>query len=233
MTHTPTPEPVRAPALRRRGGPPRRAAAALVAALLAFVLAVDAQAAPSFLPDSLTTVAGTVVDYMDQSASQAASPACYTKGSDPDHSFNCALQALRQTGLDAELASMGPYTLFAPTDTAFKELASLMGASAFRRLLRDSERLTTVMRNHVVSGKLTTRALAARASGATGKARLQTIAGNQLVIEFHRFPPTGRASAKVGTARSQPWQPYIVDNAVLATDGVLIPIDMVVLPPGF
>ena len=66
--------------------------------------------------------------------------------------------ALEQTGLAAELAGAGPYTVFAPTDLAFtylgQETVQALTAPAHRDALR------RILRRHIVPGRWTSAALA-------------------------------------------------------------------------
>ena len=143
------------------------------------------------------------------------------------------MQILKRTGLDQTLTTDGPITLFAPTDTAFRNLSALLGAARFRELIRDTDTLTTLMQGHMVKGSLTTADLRARASEATGKARLDTLAGGQLVIEFDRFVSReGKASVKVGTSFQPTWQAWVSDHSVLIDNGSVVPIDLLVVPQG-
>ena len=61
--------------------------------------------------------------------------------------------ALRFTGLDAELNEGGPYTLFAPTDDAFESLDSL-GINNIPADM-DSAELRQILLHHVVEGNYT------------------------------------------------------------------------------
>ena len=61
--------------------------------------------------------------------------------------------ALRLTGLDAELEEGGPYTLFAPTDDAFESLDSLGISNVPEEM--DSAQLRQILLHHVVAGEYT------------------------------------------------------------------------------
>lgn len=62
--------------------------------------------------------------------------------------FTTLIGALQTASLIDELRTKGPYTLFAPTDAAFRLLAS----GALDALLKDKERLYTFLAYHVVPG---------------------------------------------------------------------------------
>ena len=64
--------------------------------------------------------------------------------------FRTFAAAINAAGLTAELAAKGPFTVFAPTDEAFKKLP----AGAYDDLLKDVGKLKAVLNYHVVSGYL-------------------------------------------------------------------------------
>ncbi|MBY0512827.1 MAG: fasciclin domain-containing protein, partial [Gemmataceae bacterium] len=57
--------------------------------------------------------------------------------------------AIKEAGLDAQLRGKGPFTLFAPTDAAFKKL----GDAKVQELIKDKEWLRRIVLAHVVEGK--------------------------------------------------------------------------------
>src|ERR1700740_3543310 len=62
--------------------------------------------------------------------------------------FTTFAAAINAAGLTSELAAKGPFTVFAPTDEAFKKLP----AGAYDNLLRDTGKLKAVLSYHIVSG---------------------------------------------------------------------------------
>jgi uncharacterized surface protein with fasciclin (FAS1) repeats len=62
--------------------------------------------------------------------------------------FTTFAAGLRAAGLIDALAAKGPFTVFAPTDAAFKKLAS----GSYDALLKDSAKLAAVLNYHVVKG---------------------------------------------------------------------------------
>jgi uncharacterized surface protein with fasciclin (FAS1) repeats len=65
-----------------------------------------------------------------------------------DGRFTILIAALRSTGLDRELAQGGPYTLFAPTDDAFRALP----VATRDQLQRDPAALRALLLSHVAEG---------------------------------------------------------------------------------
>lgn len=82
-------------------------------------------------------------------------------------------KALDDTGLSATLRGKGPYTLFAPSNSAFV----MLGKDRYKALLADRKALTAVLKNHVVLGKLE----AADLAKLKDKSKLKTLGGTVVV----------------------------------------------------
>jgi len=69
------------------------------------------------------------------------------------HSFRTFMQAIDRAGLTASLNGAGPYTVFAPTDEAFRQLPH----GTLDRLLNPGNRgeLAAMVNRHVVAGRQT------------------------------------------------------------------------------
>jgi uncharacterized surface protein with fasciclin (FAS1) repeats len=67
--------------------------------------------------------------------------------------FTTLAAGIRAAGLTDSLAGKGPFTVFAPTDEAFKKLP----LGALDALLKDSAKLKSVLQYHVIAGHVTTR----------------------------------------------------------------------------
>jgi uncharacterized surface protein with fasciclin (FAS1) repeats len=65
-------------------------------------------------------------------------------------SFNTLVAAVKAANLVDTLKGAGPFTVFAPTDEAFKKLP----AGTVDALLKDIPKLTKILTYHVVSGKV-------------------------------------------------------------------------------
>jgi uncharacterized surface protein with fasciclin (FAS1) repeats len=65
--------------------------------------------------------------------------------------FATLLTAVEAAGLTGLLEGDGPYTLFAPTDAAFKKLPE----GALQELLADKAKLIALLKYHVVPGRVT------------------------------------------------------------------------------
>jgi uncharacterized surface protein with fasciclin (FAS1) repeats len=123
--------------------------------------------------------------------------------------FGTLLAAVEAAGLTETLLGRGPFTVFAPTDEAFKRLP----AGTVEDLLKpeNREKLRTVLTYHVVSGRVL-------ASQARTLSSATTVAG-----------PTIAISERNGELRINDATVRIAD--VPASNGVVHVIDRVLLPP--
>jgi uncharacterized surface protein with fasciclin (FAS1) repeats len=123
--------------------------------------------------------------------------------------FNTLLAAVDAAGLTETLLGRGPFTLFAPTDEAFRKLP----AGTVENLLKpeNREQLRTILTYHVVAGRV----LAAQARTLPSAA---TVAGPRVQISEQR----GDLRINEATVR-------IAD--IPASNGVVHVIDRVLLPP--
>jgi uncharacterized surface protein with fasciclin (FAS1) repeats len=83
--------------------------------------------------------------------------------------FGTLLTAIEAANMTALLEGKGPYTLFAPTDDAFKKLPE----GALQELLADKEKLIALLKLHVVPGNVT-------AAKILQSSELQTASGQKL-----------------------------------------------------
>jgi uncharacterized surface protein with fasciclin (FAS1) repeats len=119
--------------------------------------------------------------------------------------FRTFAAAINAAGLTAELAGKGPFTVFAPTDEAFKKLP----AGAYDNLLKDAGKLKAVLNYHVVSGYLMARDLK---SG-----ELATAQGTSLTAVV------SSSDVRVNGAR-------VTKADIVATNGIVHAMDTVMLP---
>src|SRR3954465_8594709 len=94
-----------------------------------------------------------------------------------DHSTLVA--AVKAAGLVDTLKSPGPFTVFAPTNSAF----SMLPAGTVDTLLKPENKgmLTQVLTYHVVAGRVDGEALAGMIRAGGGRASLKTVEGGTLV----------------------------------------------------
>jgi uncharacterized surface protein with fasciclin (FAS1) repeats len=121
--------------------------------------------------------------------------------------FKTLVMLVQRAGLAGALEKPGPYTVFAPTDAAFKRVPK----TTLQALLADKAKLRSVLLYHVVRGEVTAAAAAKLASAKTlsgQRVRLRSMSGGVFV----------------NTAK-------VVTPDVMATNGVIHVINRVLLPP--
>ena len=123
-------------------------------------------------------------------------------------SFNTLVAAVKAAGLAETLQGTGPFTVFAPTDTAFAKLP----AGTVEGLLADKEKLTSILTYHVLSGKVVAGDIV-KTNGATPT----TVNGLPLDIVVR--------DGKVFVNGAQ-----VVTADIAASNGVIHVIDTVLLP---
>ena len=89
-----------------------------------------------------------------------------------DGSYTTLTDALQKTGLSGPLSYSGPFTVFAPSDSAFAKLPK----DEKEALLSDRKQLKNILKYHVVKGKLSSEDLA-------GKRSVPTLQGEFLMID--------------------------------------------------
>lgn len=121
------------------------------------------------------------------------------------------MAAIEAAGLTEELATGGPYTVFAPNDAAFAAALGALGISP-EVALANANLLTQVLLYHVVPGALSVDELVARGS-------VTTLEGSRLEFEAADFGALINGSVQ------------IVRPDANATNGVLHTVNGVLLPP--
>jgi uncharacterized surface protein with fasciclin (FAS1) repeats len=121
--------------------------------------------------------------------------------------FSTLLNALKAAGFTQTLRGTGPYTVFAPTDAAFKHLAP----GALNALLKDTKKLKAVLSYHIVSGTVAANDLKA--------GDIKTLEGTPLVVAL--------VDGKVTVNGAK-----VVQADIDASNGVIHAIDAVIMPKG-
>lgn len=128
--------------------------------------------------------------------------------------------AVKAAGLVDTLKSAGPFTVFAPTNTAF----SALPAGTVDTLLKPENKgtLTTVLTYHVVPGRIDAAALAQQIQAGGGKATLKTASGGTL---------TAMMRGKDVVITDVKGNAAVVTTAdVYQSNGVIHVVDKVLLP---
>ncbi|NIM47001.1 MAG: fasciclin domain-containing protein [Candidatus Aenigmarchaeota archaeon] len=120
-------------------------------------------------------------------------------------SFKTLVTAVKAAGLLKTLSGKGPFTVFAPTDKAFRKLPK----KTIKKLLKDKNKLTAVLTYHVVSGKV-------MASDVLRLKSAKTVQGGRV-----KFDTTD--GVKVNNAN-------VVKADIKTSNGVIHVIDKVLLP---
>ena len=131
-------------------------------------------------------------------------------GASPE--FTTLVTALKAAGLDATLATPGPFTVFAPTNTAFAKIPP----ATLTALLADKAALTKILTYHVVAGKV----LKADVVPLIGKP-IATVAGPSATFVVGSDLKITDQKGGVST---------ITATDTLATNGVIHTIDTVLMP---
>lgn len=86
--------------------------------------------------------------------------------------------AVKAAGLVDTLKSKGPFTVFAPTDSAFEKLP----AGTVETLVKPENKatLTKILTYHVVAGNVDSKAIAKAIKKGKGKAMFKTVSGDML-----------------------------------------------------
>lgn len=120
-------------------------------------------------------------------------------------SFNTLVKAVEAAGLVDLLQGEGPFTVFAPVDTAFDR----MPPGALDKLLQDPTKLKKILAYHVVPGDV-------RSDNLIEIDEAPTVEGSVLVIDSSN-------GFKVNQA-------IVLQPDILADNGVIHAIDSIVMP---
>lgn len=129
--------------------------------------------------------------------------------------------AVKAADLVATLKSKGPFTVFAPTNAAFKQLP----AGTVETLLRPENKasLTKVLTYHVVSGKYDFMAMSNEIKQHKGTAELTTVSGGKLKLMMNGSHNISVMDESGNTANVSTYD-------VVQSNGVINVIDTVLLP---
>jgi uncharacterized surface protein with fasciclin (FAS1) repeats len=123
-------------------------------------------------------------------------------------SFKTLVAAVKAADLVGTLKGPGPFTVFAPTDAAFKKLPKGTLASLLKP--ENKGKLVKILTYHVVPGKVVAADLKGRTTA------VATVEGSQLHVN-------GKHGVRVNNAR-------VVKADVIADNGVIHVVDKVLLP---
>ncbi|MEM8987015.1 MAG: fasciclin domain-containing protein [Pseudomonadota bacterium] len=122
--------------------------------------------------------------------------------------FTTLVAAVQAAGLEETLRSEGPFTVFAPTDDAFKALPA--GTVESLLLPENKDKLVSILTYHVVAGKVKSKSLAGKTLEA------ETVQGSSVSID-------GTDGVKVDGAN-------VIKADIKTSNGIIHVIDAVILP---
>jgi uncharacterized surface protein with fasciclin (FAS1) repeats len=129
--------------------------------------------------------------------------------------------AVTAAGLTETLSGAQSYTLFAPTDAAFRNLPP----GTMNGLLDPEEKghLTALLTGHIVPGTVTAADLGRALDRGGGKAQLATVGGSVLTF--------GREGGAIVVAGADGAKGRLVQADLLQSNGVIHSVDAVLAPP--
>lgn len=128
--------------------------------------------------------------------------------------------AVKAAGLVETLSGAGPFTVFAPTNAAFKKLP----AGTVETLLKPENKkmLQTVLTYHVLAGKMSAADLVAKIKSGRGKATVTTVAGASLTLSMK--------GKKVQIMDTSGGKSYVTIADVNQSNGVIHVVNAVLVP---
>lgn len=128
-------------------------------------------------------------------------------------SFKTLVAAVKAAGLVETLKSEGPFTVFAPTDDAFRKLEKAKpGIIATLLKPENKGKLTAILTYHVVAGKV----MAADVLKLKNGTKVKTVNGKSLVVR-------NKHGVYVDTAK-------VIKTDIACSNGVIHVIDTVLIP---
>ena len=128
--------------------------------------------------------------------------------------------AVKAAGLVETLSGPGPFTVFAPVNTAFDKLP--MGTVDTLLRPENKDTLVKVLTYHVVAGRLSAADLAKQIKAGKGKAMLKTVSGGTLWAGMH-----GKA---VMLTDEKGGMSMVTQADVFQSNGVIHVVDTVMMP---
>lgn len=151
--------------------------------------------------------AGTTASSAGQTTARTAQTLAQLVASDPR--FSKLEAALKAADMTAVLETPGPFTVFAPTDSAFNDLKGKNGMENLVKV-ENKDRLLSILRYHIVPGRVSADQLQKTNT-------LKTVETQELSLRKAK----GRVSVN-GASVTQPGLP--------ATNGIIYVVDKVLLP---
>ncbi|MFN8429126.1 MAG: fasciclin domain-containing protein [Spirosomataceae bacterium] len=129
--------------------------------------------------------------------------------------------AVKAAGLVDALMGSGPFTVFAPVNTAFDKLPK--GTVEMVLKPENKATLTKVLTYHVVAGKLDAKELMKQIEKGKGEAKLKTLAGNTLTAKMNGDMNVILQDENGMVANISTYNVYQSNGVIHAIDTVLMP----------
>ncbi|MCA9838137.1 MAG: fasciclin domain-containing protein [Trueperaceae bacterium] len=185
---------------------------------------------------------GTITNYLV--STYGSNPACVVteeadslmtdEGGGMITSYKCLLDAVETAGLAETLDGEGPFMVFAPSDEAFQKfLADSPDYATVAELTADPDMLKKVLQYHVVADEKTLNDMYVIAEdSADNEYVLQTVEGSELTITFPMSLDSDETGVvEIGDDTDMMKPIYVVDRIIKFDNGIIIPIDSVLMPP--
>ena len=165
----------------------------------------------------LVTLAALATLATAQTEAQTDTPATVVDLAAGNPEFSTLVSAVQTAGLAETLSSEGPFTVFAPTNTAFENALAELDITAEELMARED--LSSILTYHVVPSSLLAADALSAVEDAGGELMVTTANGADLAITVVDGVVTLNGVASVTTAD------------LVAGNGVVHVIDAVLLPP--
>ena len=129
--------------------------------------------------------------------------------------------AVKAAGLVETLKGAGPFTVFAPTNDAFRDLP----AGTVETLLKPENKamLVKILTYHVVAGRLDANALMAKIRAGHGKAQLKTVSGGTLTATMNGARNIELTDENGNVANISTYDVYQSNGVIHVIDAVVTP----------
>ncbi len=178
-----------------------------------------------FLMFGMLFVAGNASAQMSDGNPMVGGAAMYKTKDIVDNAVNSKdhttlVAAVKAAGLVDTLKSKGPFTVFAPTNSAFEALP----AGTVDTLLKPENKtmLQNVLKYHVVAGKMDSKAIAKAIKKGNGKATLTTVEGSTLtaMMEGNSLVLTdekgGKSTVTIADVRQSNGVIHVVNSVLMS-----------------
>lgn len=136
--------------------------------------------------------------------------------------FSTLVAAVQAADLGGALSGDGPFTVFAPTNSAFNALPAGTVDTLLERRNRDT--LTSILTYHVVPGRVSADDLIHLIRDGNGHARITTLSGETLIARLN--------NGSVVLTDQADRQVLVTQTDINTSNGVIHVLDRVLLPTG-